>query len=77
MGSCVLELEQLPADPADPAAAALRGRIRARFAELHAEHEQKTAQLAALAQITPKAADTALLDQLPSPGTSCPACPTR
>jgi len=28
--SCILELEQLPADPADTAAAALRSRIRAR-----------------------------------------------
>ena len=38
--SCILELEQLPADPADTAAAALRTRIRARFADLHAEREQ-------------------------------------
>ncbi len=42
------------------------GRIRAWFAELHTEREQKTAQLAALTQVTPKAADTALLDQLPA-----------
>jgi hypothetical protein len=31
--SCILELEQLAADPADTAAAAMRGRIRARFGE--------------------------------------------
>jgi len=47
--SCILELEQLPADPADTAAAAMRGRIRARFTDLHAEREQLDAQLAALA----------------------------
>jgi hypothetical protein len=75
LGSCVLELEQLPADPADTAAAALRGRIRARFAELHTEHEQKTGQLAALAQVTPKAADTTLLDQLPLAGDILPGLP--
>jgi site-specific DNA recombinase len=75
LSSCVLELEQLPADPADTAAAALRSRIRARFAELHAEHEQKKAQLAALAQVTPKAADTTLLDQLPLPGDILPGLP--
>ena len=38
--SCILELEELPADPADTAAAAMRGRIRARFAQLHSEREQ-------------------------------------
>jgi len=63
--SCILELEELPADPADTAAAAMRGRIRARFAQLHGDREQIEAQLAALAQVTPKAADPALLDELP------------
>jgi len=43
VNSCILELEQLPADPADPAAAAIRARIRARFAELHREQQDKTA----------------------------------
>jgi hypothetical protein len=66
--SCILELEQLPADPADTAAAALRTRIRARFAELHAEREQLQAQLGTLAAIVPQAADTTLLDQLPLAG---------
>jgi site-specific DNA recombinase len=51
--SCILELEQLPADPADTAATALRGRIRARFADLHHEREQLDTQLAALAATTP------------------------
>ena len=63
--SCILELEELPADPADTAAAAMRGRIRARFAQLHAEREQLETQLAALAKTTPKAADPSLLDELP------------
>ena len=70
--SCILELEELPADPADSAAAAMRGRIRARFAQLHGEREQIETQLAALAQTTPKAADPALLDQLPMPGDILP-----
>ena len=74
--SCILELEQLPADPADTAAAALRGRIRARFADLHAEREQLDAQLAALAAATPRAADPALLDELPLAGRH-PARPAR
>ncbi len=68
LNSCILELEQLPADPADPAAAAMRTRIRARFGELHHEQHDKQAQLAALAAETPKAADTTLLDELPLAG---------
>jgi hypothetical protein len=75
LNSCVLELEQLPADPSDTAAGALRTRIRARFAELHTEHEQKKTQLAALAPVTPKAADTTLLDQLPLAGDILPSLP--
>ena len=73
--SCILELEQLPADPADTAAAALRGRIRARFADLHPEREQLDTQLAALAAATPRAADPALLDELPLAGDILPGLP--
>jgi site-specific DNA recombinase len=73
--SCILELEQLPADPADTAAAALRGRIRARFADLHREREQLDAQLAGLAAATPRAADPALLDELPLAGDILPGLP--
>jgi site-specific DNA recombinase len=73
--SCILELEELPADPGDSAAVAMRGRIRARFAQLHGEREQIETQLAALAQTTPKAADPALLDQLPMPGDILPGLP--
>ena len=73
--SCILELEQLPADPADTAAAALRTRIRAPFAELHAEREQLQARLDALAAVVPQAADTSLLDDLPLAGDILPALP--
>jgi hypothetical protein len=73
--SCILELEQLPADPADTASAALRARIRARFAGLHHEREQLETQLAALAKTTPAAAAPPLLDQLPALGDILPGLP--
>jgi hypothetical protein len=72
LNSCVLELEQLPADPHDPAATAMRARIGARFAELHHEQQDKQTQLTALAATTPRAADITLLDQLPLAGTVLP-----
>lgn len=71
----ILALEQLPGDPADTAAAAMRARITARFAELHHDHEETKAQLDALAVATPKAADTTLLDQLPFAGDILPGLP--
>ena len=70
--SCILELEELPADPAGTAAAAMRGRIRARFAQLHTDREQIETQLAALAKTTPKAADPSLLEELPLAGDILP-----
>ena len=73
--SQILELEQLPADPADTAAAAMRARIRARFADLHHEREQIETQLQALAKTTPAAADPALLDELPALGDILPSLP--
>jgi hypothetical protein len=73
--SCIVELEQLPADPADTASAAMRTRIRARFAELHAEREQLQAQLDGLAEIVPQAADVTLLDELPLAGDILPGLP--
>ena len=73
LNSCILELEQLPADPGDHAGTALRARIRARFAELHHEQQDKQTQLANLATNTPKPADTTLLDQLPTVGNVLPA----
>ena len=71
----ILALEQLPADPADTAAAAMRARITARFAELHADREQTEAQLAALAAATPRAADPTLLEELPLAGDILPGLP--
>ena len=68
----ILSLEQLSPDPADTAAAAMRARITDRFAELHHEREQAQAQLDALAAEAPKAADPALLDQLPLAGDILP-----
>jgi hypothetical protein len=50
--SQILELEDLPADPADTAAA-MRARIRTRFADLYHEREQIETQLQALAKTTP------------------------
>jgi hypothetical protein len=73
--SCILELEQLPADPADTAAAAMRTRIRTRFGELHAEREQLQAQLDTLAAAAPRACDPALLDELPLAGDILPGLP--
>jgi len=61
-----------PADPGDTASAAMRTRIRARFADLHAERQQLDAQLRDLAQVTPKAADTTLLEELPLAGDILP-----
>jgi site-specific DNA recombinase len=73
--SKILELEQLPADPADTASAAMRTRIRARFAELHHEREHVEAQLKTLDKTAPAAADPALLDQLPLAGDILPGLP--
>jgi hypothetical protein len=61
----ITELET-PADPDDPAAQALRNRIRARFTELYAERTAINADLAALEATTNKPADDpTLLDELP------------
>ena len=68
----ILSLEQLSPDPADTAAAAMRAGITDRFAELHHERAQAQAQLDALAAEAPKAADPALLDQLPLAGDILP-----
>jgi hypothetical protein len=71
----ILALEQLPDDAGSGAAAAMRARITARFAELHAEREQAEAALGALAAVTPQAADTTLLEELPLAGDILPALP--
>ena len=71
----ILELEDLPANPDDPAGQAYRARIRARFAELHEERERLEAQLKTLAKTTPAAADPTLLDRLPGRRRPAPPLP--
>jgi site-specific DNA recombinase len=68
----ILGLEQLSPDPADTAATAMRARITDRFAELHHEREHAQAELATLQAETPKAADPALLEELPLAGEILP-----
>jgi hypothetical protein len=75
--SQMLELEQLPADPADAGANAMRVRIRARFNELHAERERLEASQRDLAATTPQAQDPTLLDELPLLGDILPRLPAR
>ena len=53
----------------------MRGRIRARFTDLHHEREQLDAQLSTLAAATPRATDPALLDELPLAGDILPGLP--
>lgn len=55
----------------------MRARIRAWFARLRAQREQIEAQLAALAKTAPKAADPALLDELPLAGDILPGFTSR
>ncbi len=68
----ILSLEQLPPDPGDTAAAAMRGRITERFTELHHQRQQIEAQLGELETIVPQAADLTLLDELPLAGDILP-----
>ena len=72
----ITELET-PADPSDPAAQALRQRIRARFTELYGQRTTLDTELAALEEPpTEQASDPSLLDELPFLGdilTSAPA----
>jgi hypothetical protein len=60
----ISELEA-PADPTDPATAAYRARIRARYAELYAERTRVQDTLDALHAAVPHGTDPALLDKLP------------
>jgi site-specific DNA recombinase len=64
--SQIMQIETLSTDPADQAAAAMRARCSARFAELHTERQAIQAQLDTLDAANPQpAADLALLDDLP------------
>ena len=60
----VTELET-PADPGDPAAQALRERIRARYRELHTERAMLETQRDQLDTATTEVNDPTLLDKLP------------
>jgi hypothetical protein len=71
----ITELET-PADPDDPAALALRERIRGRYRELHGEQKTLEAQRDQLDVATTEISDPALLDALPILGdilTTAPA----
>jgi site-specific DNA recombinase len=72
--SQILELEDLPADPADTAAAAMRARIRARFADLHHEREQIETQLQAWPRPPPPPPTRPCSMNSRHWATSCPAC---
>ena len=61
----IRELEA-PADPADPAAAAYRARIRARYAELYQERTTTEAERDALQATAIPDNDPTLLDELPT-----------
>ena len=63
----VAELET-PIDPADPAAQALRNRIRARFTELYTERTGIETELATLETAPIEEDDPTLLDELPTLG---------
>jgi DNA invertase Pin-like site-specific DNA recombinase len=72
----ISELEA-PADPADPAAAAYRARIRARYAELYAERTRTETDLAALQATAAPDNDPTLLDDLPTVAGILPDAPDR
>jgi len=75
----VTELET-PIDPANPAAQALRNRIRARFTELYTERTSIETELATLQTAPIEQDDPTLLDELPTLGdilTDAPAALTE
>ena len=72
----ITALGELNADPGDTAAAAMRARIRERFAQLHAERTTAETLLAALAAATPRAADPAILGEVPYAGDIVPGMPS-
>ncbi len=69
----ITALEDIPDD--SPAAPAMRARIRDRFAQLHRQRTQAETELANLTATTPKAADPALLDEIPYAGDILPGLP--
>jgi hypothetical protein len=75
-GALITELEA-PAAPGDPAAQALRQRIRARFTDLFTERTRIEAELAALETATTQDNDPTLLDALPILGDILTQAPSR
>jgi len=61
--------------PDGPAGKAMRARINERFTQLHAERTAAEDKLAALESQQPKAADPAILDEIPYLGDLIPALP--
>jgi site-specific DNA recombinase len=72
----ISELEA-PADPADPAAAAYRARIRARYAELYNERTRTETELHTLQATAILDNDPTLLDELPFAADILPQAPER
>ncbi len=68
----ITALEQIPDGPA---AAAMRARIMDRFAQLHTERTHAETELKALSIAAPKAAEPALLDEIPYAGDILPDLP--
>jgi site-specific DNA recombinase len=61
--------------PEGPAAKDMRTRINERFAQLHTQRAAAENQLAALTHATPRAADPAILDEIPYAGDIIPDLP--
>ncbi len=61
--------------PDGAAGKAMRARINERFTQLHAERTEAEAKLTALTSHQPKAADPAILDEIPYAGDILPALP--
>jgi hypothetical protein len=61
--------------PDGPAGKAMRARINERFTQLHAERTDAEAKLTALTSHQPKAADPAILDEVPYAGDLLPSLP--
>jgi hypothetical protein len=61
--------------PEGPAAKDMRARINERFAQLHTQRTTAENQLAALAAEQPRAADPAILDEIPYAGDILPGLP--
>jgi hypothetical protein len=71
----LLVAEQYAGVPDGPAGKAMRARINERFTQLHAERTTAEARLADLTAEQPKAADPAILDEVPYAGDMIPSLP--